>query len=76
MNLSTSPTSKWKVDASIERANLAHQRTTQLDDAIMLMQQQLTMMMKWQLDDTSTCTSQIHPHYAENFDHQSFTWNP
>jgi len=32
------------------------------------MQQQLAMMMGRHVADTSTGTSQAHPHYAEDFD--------
>jgi len=33
-----------------------------------LMQQQLAMMMEKHVADTSTSTSQVHPHYVEDFD--------
>jgi len=47
---------------------MADKRSAQLEDTVRLMQQQLAMMMEKYVADTSTSTSQVHPHYAENFD--------
>jgi len=41
-----------------------------LEDKIKFMEQKLTMMMERQHGDNLTSTSQVHPHYARNFDDQ------
>jgi len=50
------------------KADKVDKRSAQLEDTVRLMQQQLAMMMKKHVADTSTSTSQVHPHYVENFD--------
>jgi len=47
---------------------MVDQRSVQLEDTVRLMQQQLAMMMEKHDADTSTSTSQVHPHYAKDFD--------
>ena len=59
-----------RVDQATQIAAQANQKCAMLEDRIKFMEQKLTMMMERQQGDTSTSTSQVHPHYARNFDDQ------
>jgi len=53
-----------------KEARMAREIARELQDQMKLMQQQLATMMERQHADTSTGTSQVHPHYDEAHDHQ------
>ena len=59
-----------RADQATQIAAQANQKCAMLEDKIKFMEQKLTMMMERQQGDTSTSTSQVHPHYARNFDDQ------
>ena len=59
-----------KDDQATQIVAQANQKCAMLEDKIKFIEQKLTMMMERQQGDTSTRTSQVHPHYAQNFDDQ------
>ena len=59
-----------RADQANQIAAQANQKGAMLEDKIKFMEQKLTMMMERQPGDTSISTSQVHPHYARNFDDQ------
>jgi len=52
-----------------EEARMAREIARELQNRMKLMQQQPAIMMERQRADTSTGTSQVHPHYDEAHDH-------
>jgi len=59
-----------RADQATQIAAQANQKCAMLEDKIKFIEQKLTMMMERQQGDTSTSTSQVHHHYAWNFDDQ------
>ena len=59
-----------RADQATQIAAQANQKCAMLEDKIKFMEQKLIMMMERQQVDTSTCTSQVHPHYARKLDDQ------